>query len=96
MNPTINPQDYITNMERSNPPDNVEPFEIYVVFYRGDSGQWIWNIPTFYKEHAERFARCLNRPTQILTYQLTANEVVLRRRVRQPTKPKRIRRVRTV
>jgi hypothetical protein len=89
--PTINPQDYVTNIERSEPIEL--PQLVYVVYYKGDSGQWIWSFPSFYKQHAIKFAKCLNRPTKILTYNLHEEEVYQQRKIKTPTKVRKVRKV---
>lgn len=107
--PDIDSQDYVTNPERSKPPET--PTKVYVVYYLGLHGNWIWSLPNFYLENARKYAALLDRPTRILTYDLT-NDVKITdkdrvdwnpqtrapkhaRRVRQPTTvpKKRVRKV---
>jgi hypothetical protein len=104
--PTIDSQDYVTNPERSEPINT--PSKIYVVYYLGLNNKWIWSLPTFYLENAQKHASSLDRPTHILTYDLSEKIEVSeqdrlewnpdrnkpKRRVRQPTFVPKMKRVR--
>ncbi len=89
--PELDSQDYITNHDRSKPIEM--PKEVYVVYYLGLQGDWIWSLPSFYLENAHKHASALDRPTKILTYKLT-DEVEVTSQDRIDWKPKRARRVR--
>lgn len=85
------------------------PTRVYVVYYLGLQGDWIWSYPSFYLINAHKHAGALDRPTKILTYDLTNNVEVSdldrqkwrpkpKRRIRRPTsvpKTKRVRRIAT-
>lgn len=69
--PTIDSRDFVTNPETSRPPET--PQKVWVVYYQGDSGQWIWSYPTFYYENALKQVTALNRPSRILEYALMSD-----------------------
>jgi hypothetical protein len=105
--PDIDSQDYVTNSERQLHP--TIPEVVYVVYYLNIKNEWMWSLPTFYLENAQKHAGQLDCPTKILTYNLSdIHEVSLeerkvwrpkpKRRVRQPTHipTKKVRRIRRI
>lgn len=71
--PAIDSRDFVTNPETSRPPET--PQTVWVVYYLGNSGSWLWSYPTFYYENAVKQAECLDRPTRILEYALVKDTV---------------------
>ena len=69
--PIIDTQDFVTNKDRSISPSIEPPTKVYVVYYLGCNGNWLFSLPTFYYENAEKQAAILDRPNIILTYNLS-------------------------
>jgi len=74
--PDIDSRDYVTNIESSKPVET--PRTVWSVYYQGLSGDWIWSLPTFYKENAIKLAAIYapHRPVRILRYVLDGEEPV--------------------
>jgi hypothetical protein len=50
--------------------------DLWIVFYKGNSGRWIASSPCYYEENAERMAANFDRPTRILHYKLNNENYV--------------------
>lgn len=69
--PKLDSRDYVTNQNSSKP--ETLPTQLWVVYYLGMRGNWIFGLPHFYYENAIKYANSLERPTRILEYTLTKN-----------------------
>jgi len=78
--PDMDFQDFVTNPNKSISPSVEPPIEVYVVYYLGRSGNWLFSLPTFYYENAEKDAAALDRPNIILTYHLSQQNKISQER----------------
>jgi hypothetical protein len=65
-------RDYDTNPATSKPTER--PTKIWVPYYLGLQGNWIFSFPYFDYETAIKYARMLQRPYQMLEYTLDNTE----------------------
>lgn len=100
--PNIDTQDFITNKSRTVSPTIEPPTEVYVVYYLGNNGNWLFSLPTFYYENAEKQAASLDRPNIILTYNLSQKNIIAPERIKElrakiiPITQGQVRRIRKV
>ena len=96
--PNIDTLDYTTNITASKPVKT--PTTIWVVYYKGLQGDWIWSLPTFYKENAEKLAKtyATELPTRILEYKLVDDTKFMPTSTTKklPKKSKKIKKVRQI
>lgn len=81
--PDIDPQDFVTNSDKSVSPSIEPPKEVYVVYYLGRNGKWLFSLPTFYYENAEKTAAALMRQNEILTYHLSQRNKISPERIEE-------------